>query len=74
MATIARLDSNGIKVITENTRKPGDSPLVDSSTGPTIDNLMQNVSNIANNDGCLAGKYLNYYEFFFFFYNCIALK
>lgn len=39
MATIARLDSNGIKVIPEPTRKPGDSPLVDSSTGPPTDLL-----------------------------------
>lgn len=39
MATIARLDNNGIQVIAEPSRKPGDSPLVDSSTGPPIDHL-----------------------------------
>ncbi|XP_065215933.1 E3 ubiquitin-protein ligase TRIM33-like [Planococcus citri] len=45
MATIARLDSNGIKVIPETNRKPGDSPLVDSSTGPPIDQLLHGNSN-----------------------------
>lgn len=45
MATIARLDSNGIKVIAEPPRKPGDSPLVDSSTGPPID-LLANVRTV----------------------------
>lgn len=45
MATIARLDSNGIKVIPETSRKPGDSPLVDSSTGPPIDQLLHGNSN-----------------------------
>lgn len=58
MATIARLDSNGIKVkIADTNRKLGDSPLVDSSTGPPIDQLLNensnsNVSNPApGNDG-----------------------
>lgn len=50
MATIARLDSNGIKVIPENTRKPGDSPLVDSSTGPPIIDHAHERSNDSNSN------------------------
>lgn len=58
MATIARLDSNGIKVIPETNRKPGDSPLVDSSTGPPIDHLVNdcNDNSHTKNSSTAAGN------------------
>lgn len=49
MATIARLDSKGITVIAEANRKLGDSPLVDSSTGPPMEQLL-NGSNSNTSD------------------------
>lgn len=67
MATIARLDSNGIKVIPETNRKPGDSPLVDSSTGPPIDHLLNSRSSNSNPNSSSVCKFVFHYNFIFLF-------
>lgn len=47
MATIAKLDSNGIEVIPEIGKQPGDS-LVDSSTSGYCNSIQQNVPKVSS--------------------------